>query len=313
MGRYNTEVPLPDYESLMLPLLEIAADGQTHKFSDAVEVLAKKLNLSDDELRLLLPSGRYLIFRSRVGWAKTYLTKALLLELPSRGTFCITARGQSVLAKKPERVDDTFLFQFPEFATFKQKPNAEKKRQVLEEVTAPEERTPDELLEYAHLELQKSLAQDLLQQVKACTPQFFETLVVDVLVAMGYGGSVKDAAQVVGKSGDGGIDGIIKEDRLGLDVIYVQAKRWDERNPVSRPEIQKFVGALHGHHANKGVFITTGRFAEPARSYVEGLTAKVILVDGEQLARYMIDYNVGVTLRASYEVKKLDSDYFLEE
>jgi len=216
---------LPDYESLMLPLLEFAADGDTHKFSEAVGILAERKKISDDEMRLLLPSGRYPIFRSRVGWAKTYLTKALLLELPSRGTFRITARGQAVLAKKPERVDDALLFEFPEFAAFKQKPNAGKKMRVLEEVAAPEEKTPDELLEYAHLELQKSLAQDLLQQVKACTPQFFETLVVDVLVAMGYGGSVKDAAQVVGKSGDGGIDGIIKEDRLGLDVIYVQAKR----------------------------------------------------------------------------------------
>lgn len=306
-------VPLPHYEKLILPLLKLAIDGQTHKFDDVVNTLATTFEVSEDELRVLLPSGRYPVFRSRVGWAKTYLTKALLIEPTARGVFRITARGQLVLAEKPTGIDVAFLLQFPEFAAFRQKSGAEKKTQASEETVSPEEKTPDELLEYAHLELQKSLAQDLLQQVKACTPQFFETLVVDVLVAMGYGGSVKDAAQVVGKSGDGGIDGIIKEDRLGLDVIYVQAKRWDERNPVSRPEIQKFVGALHGHHANKGVFITTGRFAEPARTYVQGLTAKVILVDGEQLARYMIDYNVGVTLRASYEVKKLDSDYFLEE
>ena len=306
-------MPLPHYEKLILPLLTLSADGQTHKFDDAVSTLATTFEVSNDELRLLLPSGRYPVFRSRVGWAKTYLTKALLIEPTARGVFRITARGQLVLAENPTEINVAFLLQFPEFAAFRQKAGTEKKAQAPEEIAVSEEKTPDELLEYAHLELQKTLAQDLLQQIKACTPQFFETLVVDVLVAMGYGGSVKDAAQVVGKSGDGGIDGIIKEDRLGLDVIYVQAKRWDERSTVSRPEIQKFVGALHGHHANKGVFITTGRFAEPAKDYVQGLTAKVILIDGEQLARYMIDYDVGVTLRASYKVKKLDLDYFLEE
>lgn len=311
---------LPDYKSLMLPLLEYASDGQTSKFGDAVGALAARFKITEEELRLLLPSGRYPVFRSRVGWAKTYLTKALLLEAPSRGSFRITQRGLNVLEQKPAHIDDEFLAQFSEFLAFKQKPSAEvassKRKNIpisIFEPSSQEEKTPDELLEYAYLELQKSLAQDLLQQIQRCSSQFFEVLVVDVLVAMGYGGSMKDAAQVVGKSGDGGIDGIIKEDRLGLDVIYIQAKRWDENSSISRPEIQKFVGALHGHHASKGVFLTTGRFTESAKAYVKTLPSKVVLIDGEQLAKFMIDFNVGVTPRISYEVKRIDIDYFLEE
>jgi restriction system protein len=176
-----------------------------------------------------------------------------------------------------------------------------------------EERTPDEVLEYAYLELQKTLAQELLFQIKQCTSRFFERLVVDLLVAMGYGGTIKDAAQVVGGSRDGGIDGIIKEDRLGLDTIYIQAKRWNEKSTIARPEIQKFVGALQGRHASKGVFITTGKFSESAKDYVKSLPCKVVLIDGEQLAKYMIDFNVGVALRETYQVKRLDTDYFIEE
>ncbi len=310
---------LPDYESLLLPLLEYASDGQMSRFGDAVDALAARFEITEEELRLLLPSGRYPVFRSRVGWAKTYLTKALLLEAPSRGNFRIAERGVRVLKQQPAQINDNFLLQFPEFQAFKQRANTvaaptNQKGVPVPIFTPPQEtKTPDELLEYAHLELQKSLAQELLQQIQGCSPQFFERLVIDVLVAMGYGGSVKDAAQVVGKSGDGGIDGIIQEDRLGLDVIYIQAKRWDGNSTVSRPEIQKFVGALQGHHASKGVFLTTGKFAAPARTYVKALPSKVVLVDGEQLAKFMIDFNVGVTPRISYEVKKIDLDYFLEE
>ena len=250
---------IPDYQSVMMPLMQYASDGQIHSFAEACEHLARHFELDEAALRELLPSGRYPVFRGRVGWATTYLTKAGLLERPARGRFRITARGRETL-HRGETIDTTFLRKYPEFVAFQDGTNAETTQssptsQLLFPETPPpvrDERTPDELLEYAYLELRKALVQELLEQIMHCSSRFFEALVVDVLVAMGYGGSRKDAAQVVGKSGDEGIDGIIKEDQLGLDNIYIQAKKWSDKKPVSRPEIQKFVGALQGHHASKG-------------------------------------------------------------
>ncbi len=313
---------IPDYESIMLPLLQFAGDSQMHKFGDACDELAKHFGITEKELHLLLPSGRYPIFRSRVSWAKTYLAKAHLLEVPIRGNLRITQRGSEVLQQNISKIDNEFLRQYPEFLEFQRRSSAAastKTEKMTKSVksdhkpAAQEEQTPDEILGNAYLELQRSLAQDILKQIEQCTPHFFEILVVDLLVAMGYGGSIKDAAQVVGKSGDEGIDGIIKEDRLGLDTIYIQAKKWKNSNPVSRAEVQKFVGALQGRHASKGIFITTARFAESARGYVKNLNCKVVLIDGELLAKYMIDFNIGVTLRDTYQVKKIDFDYFAEE
>ncbi len=315
---------IPDFESVMLPLLKYANNGQPHKFSDACDAIAKQFGVTEPELRLLLPSGRYPIFRSRVSWAKTYLAKALLLEVPNRGTFQITQRGLDTLKVNISKIDVEYLRQYPEFLEFQHRSKAntdtstkpQKGTTPIEPEIKPimqKEQTPDELLENAYWELQTTLAQDLLKQIEQCSSGFFENVVVDLLVAMGYGGSRKDAAQVVGKSGDGGIDGIIKEDLLGLDAIYIQAKKWKNGSPVSRPEIQKFVGALQGHHASKGIFITTARFAETAKEYVRNLNSKVILIDGEELAKYMIDFNIGVTLRETYQIKKIDFDYFIEE
>jgi restriction system protein len=311
---------LPDYQSIMMPLMQYASDGQIHSFAETCEHLARHFELDEDALRELLPSGRYPVFRSRVGWATTYLTKAGVLERPSRGRFRITVRGREALRHR-ETIDNTFLRQYPEFVAFHDGTDTGTAQgsptpQIFFPETPPpvrDERTPDELLEYAYLELRKALVQELLEQITHCSSRFFEALVVDVLVAMGYGGSRKDAAQVVGKSGDEGIDGIIKEDHLGLDNIYIQAKKWSDKKPVCRPEIQKFVGALQGHHASKGVFITTGRFSESAKSYVKNLNCKVVLIDGEQLGQYMIDFNVGVSARNRYEIKKLDTDYFSED
>lgn len=312
---------IPDYETLILPLLQFAGDGEVHKFGDAVDELSTCFRLTEDELSEMLPSGRYPVFRNRVGWAKTYLSKALLLEAPSRGYLRITRRGLDLLREGVQRIDSKFLCRYPEFLDFQhssrlggnqKSKGVERSRTSIEEEIV-QERTPDEILEYAYSELQKALAQDLLKQIEQCSPRFFEMLVVDLLVAMGYGGTIKDAAQVVGKSGDGGIDGIIKEDRLGLDIVYVQAKKWDTNSTVSRPEVQKFVGALQGHHAAKGVFITTAKFSESAKVFVKSLSCKVVLIDGEQLAKYMIDFNVGVAPRATFQVKKIDTDYFLEE
>lgn len=305
---------IPDYQSIMMPLLKYSSDGKEHRFSDAVDHLAQQFRLTEEELRELLPSGRYPKFRNRVGWAKTYLVKARLMESQTRGSFVITNRGKDVIKSGVETIDNSFLRQYPEFLEFEKGSSSERhKEKSSTKKRDRDEQTPDERLEDVYLELRASLAQDLLEQVEQCAPSFFEKLVIDLLVSMGYGGSIEDAGRVVGKTGDEGVDGIIKEDRLGLDVIYVQAKKWKEKSPISRPEIQKFVGALQGKNAKKGVFITTGKFSEPAKEYVKNLNSKVVLIDGKQLGEFMIDFNVGVSLGQVYEIKKIDTDYFTQE
>jgi len=259
----------------------------------------------------LIPSGTGTVIRNRVGWARTYLKKAGLLEYPRRGQFRITPRGQDVLKENPQRVDVKLLARFPEFIAFR---NARREAPEVDAEPAAAEldaRTPEEALEAAYDRLRDNLEADLLDHVKAATPAFFERLVVKLLVEMGYGGDQRDAAQAVGRSGDGGIDGIIKEDHLGLDVIYIQAKRWD--GTVSRPEVQKFAGALQGRRARKGVFITTSTFSRDAITFVESIDAKIILIDGARLAKLMIDHGVGVSTIETYAVKKIDSDYFMED
>lgn len=300
---------IPDYQSIMLPLLQYGADQQEHSLREAIDTLGSQFGLTPKERNELLPSGRQATFDNRVGWARTYLKKAGLLKSTRRGFFQITERGLQVLAEKPTAINAKFLTRFEEFQEFQ---NISKK-----EDTSPHEdhdensrQTPEELVEQALQQLNDSLAAELLQTIKECSPAFFERLVVDLLVTMGYGGTRKDAGQTIGRSGDGGIDGIIKEDRLGLDVIYVQAKRWE--NPVGRPEIQKFAGALQGMRAKKGVFITTSGFTNEARDYVSRIDSKIILIDGHQLAAFMIEHNVGVSPAASYVVKRLDTDYFSE-
>jgi len=295
---------IPDYQTLMLPLLEYASDGKDHTFQDAVQYLAGQFKLSDAEQRELLPSGQQPIFNNRVGWARTYMKKAGLLETPKRAVLRITKRGQEVLTRKPPRIDVNYLEQFPEFIEFR---NLKHERD--QQMVAVLKDTPEELLESAHFNLRQGLVNDLLDQIRGSSPQMFEKIVVQLLVTMGYGGSLKDAGQAVGKTGDEGIDGIIKEDRLGLDII--QAKRW--ANTVGRPDIQKFVGALQGQRARKGIFITTSNFSKDANEYVGKIDTKIVLVDGDQMAQYMIDNNLGVTLVANYAVKRIDSDFFTEE
>lgn len=298
---------IPDYQSIMLPLLEFAGDEREHTVREAIEFLAARFGLSDQERKMLLPSGQQAIFDNRVGWARTYLKKAGLLESPRRGYFRITLRGLEVLRTKPEKIDVSFLEQFSEFVEFRSR-----RRQI--EVTADlleqAQETPAELLERAYQDLRRELARELLDYVKKCSPQFFEQLVIDLLVKMGYGGSREDAARAIGRTGDEGIDGIINEDRLGLDTLYIQAKRWD--GVVGRPEVQRFAGALQGQRARKGILITTSRFSEEAREYAARIDSKIVLIDGERLAELMIDYGVGVTRVASYEIKKIDQDYFIE-
>ena len=299
---------IPDYQSCMLPILKFYADGQEHSFREAVEAVAKDFNLTDQERKEMLPSGQQEIFDNRIGWARTYMKKVGLIEAPRRGVNRITPRGLDVLKKKPGRIDVNYLAQFKEFKEFRALRHT---RQEDESEVETNNKTPEESLESAYQKIRNDLAADLLQRMKTCSPTFFERLVVEVIVKMGYGGTRQDAGKAVGKSGDGGIDGIIKEDKLGLDAIYIQAKRWD--NTVGRPEIQKFVGALTGQRAKKGLFITTSEFSADAEDYVSRIDAKVVLIDGETLAQLMIDHNVGVSTVNAYELKKVDSDYFAEE
>ncbi len=300
-------MPIPDYQALMLPLLKITADQKPHKLSEVVERLTVEFNLTPEECSQLLPSGASTLIKSRVGWARSYLKQAGLIEYPQRGFFSITSKGLEILKTNVERIDVKYLTQFLEFRDFLNRTRVREEGAEVDSISM----TPLEQIERAYEQLQTSLAEDLLQKVKAASPAFFERLVVDVLLAMGYGGSLKDAARVIGKSGDGGIDGIIKQDKLGLDVIYVQAKRWEAT--VGRPEIQKFVGALQGVRARKGVFITTSNFSSEARDYVKNLDVKVVLIDGLLLTDLMIENNVAVSVQRRLDIRKMDEDYFTEE
>ena len=299
---------IPDYQTLMLPLLKYSNDNNEHSIHDAVKYLADQFNLTVEERRELLPSGQQEIFLNRVGWARTYMKKAGLLESPKRGLFKITTRGQEVLNSNPPKIDNKLLSRFDEFKEFRKR--SKKQTDEIEKMVE-QERTPEEELESAYENLRDDLVLEIIQSLKNSHPSLFEKIVIDVLVKMGYGGSLRDAGKAIGKSGDEGIDGIIKEDRLGLYIIYVQAKRWE--NIIGRPEIQKFAGALQGQRARKGIFITTSNFSKEAIEFATKIETKIILIDGDQLANYMIDFNVGVTIISSYELKKIDSDYFVEE
>lgn len=304
-------MPVPDFQSFFKPLLEVAADGNEHTMREARETIASRMSLSSEELSERLPSGTQTKFDNRVAWAKSYFVQAKVLVTPRRGCFKITDRGLELLREGHVRIDVNILNRYPEFVEFHAPRAAKTEASPGAEATIDDSATPEEVLQQAYQSIRSDLVSEILSKVKANSPRFFEGLVVDLMVAMGYGGSRADAGRSVGSSGDEGIDGIIKEDRLGLDVIYLQAKRWE--GTVGRPEIQRFVGALHGKRAEKGVFITTGRFSEEAVNYVGTINPKVILIDGWTLANYMIDFNLGVSTAATYEIKRADTDYFAEE
>lgn len=307
---------IPGYQEFMLPLLKYAADNEEHLMNDAIEALTAQFSISEEDKRKLLPSGQPVV-NNRIGWARTYLVKAGLLESPKRGVFRITQRGLDFLKQNPTELNTKTLMQFGEFVEFytgsrnSSKLNKDEKQEEIKgEIN---NYTPQEALEYGLSKINETLADDLLDAIMKCSPSFFEKLVIDLLVKMGYGGSRQEAAQVVGKSGDEGIDGIIKEDKLGLDVIYVQAKRWGNV-PVGRPEIQKFAGAILGQKSPKGIFITTSSFTNEAKQYAEtSNNPKLVLIDGKKLAELMIEYGVGVTVVEKIEIKKIDADYFEED
>ena len=302
---------VPDFQTLMRPLLVLTEDGAQHQISDLRDALAQQFELSDEDLAQRIPSGRVTTLQNRVGWAATYLYRCGLLDRPRRAHYRIMERGRQVLADNPERVDLNVLRQFEEFEEFRQRSGT--RRQPTEsqtQLTTEDSETPEEQLDEAYRELRTALAAEVLDRVREQSWQFVEDLVIDVLRAMGYGGP-RGAAERLGRSGDEGVDGVIREDALGLDLIYVQAKKWE--NNIQRPDIQRFYGALHGQRATKGVFITTSDFSPQAREYAEGVTPRVILVEGQQLAELMIDHGVGVTVEHSYEVKRVDIDYFVHD
>ncbi|MFN6378094.1 MAG: restriction endonuclease [Flavobacteriales bacterium] len=301
---------IPDYQSIMLPVLEELGKGGVQKYRALIEALAARYELSIDERNTLLPSGTQRAFDNRVGWATTYLKKSGLIASPKRGEFEITTLGKKILADKPSQIDNRFLKQFDSFKEFIGVAAVSSNDAVTNE--ASEDITPDEEMNQAEKKLRSALQSDLLSAIENMSWQFFEQLVVDLLIAMGYGGSLKDAGEALKRSGDEGIDGFIKEDRLGLDTIYIQAKKWKEGSVVGRPEIQKFYGALGGKRATKGVFITTGNFSQEAKDYASNSDKKIILVDGRELTQYMMDFNIGCKIKSTYIIREFDPGYFEE-
>jgi restriction system protein len=301
---------IPDYQTLMLPFLKLLSDGAEHKLSDLSDALDIHFQLTETEKAELLPSGNQAIMRNRVGWARTYLKKALLLESPRRAVFKITERGQQVLLDQPEKINARYLRRFEEFCEFTNVTSSRDGEEKADEIE--NNQTPTEAIEAAHNALNNDLASDVLEAIKSQSPQFFEALVVKLMQAMGYGGWSHESGQATQYTSDGGIDGIINEDPLGLETIYLQAKRYSD-NAIGRPDIQAFVGALEMRRARKGVFITTSRFSKDALEYVSMIEKKVVLIDGKQLADLMIKHNLGVTVKQTYQVKTIDTDYFIED
>jgi restriction system protein len=303
---------IPKYEEIMLPFLKYLADGEEHSLSEMHDALALKFKLTDEELKELLPSGQQPIFRNRLGWARTYLKKSGLLTSPKRAHFKISETGLALLKENPTEITSKYLTRYEDFVEFQsiKKPKSENNNISETQLDNVTDQTPEESLEYAYQKLHSELSKELLSIVKACTPSFFEKLVIDLLITMGYGGSRKEAGKAMGKSGDGGIDGIINEDKLGLDVIYLQAKRWENTVPVK--EIRDFTGALASKKAKKGIFITTSSFPKSVYEFVGQVEYKIILIDGERLTSLMIEHSVGLSTVSTYHVKTIDSDYFEE-
>lgn len=303
-------MPVPKFYEFLLPVLKILSDGQERSIHEIYDLAAEQLEVANEARKILVPSGVQTVHNNRVSWARTYLKKAGLVSTPRRGYVAITAEGKKLLQNNPEAITLKDLEKYPGFSEFKTVDVARRKKHVSKEASPPMEDTPSERFESAYEELQEGLKGELLDTIMQCSWGFFERLVVDLLINLGYGGSRKEAGEAFATSGDEGIDGVIKEDKLGLDLIYVQAKRWKKENCVGRPEIQKFAGALQSKKTKKGVFITTSYFSKEAGSFANNIESKIILIDGSDLTDYMIDSNTGVTTTKKYELKRIDSDYF---
>ncbi len=306
---------IPDFQSILLPLLNYLSDGEEHSNQDIYEALESHFKMTDEEKKEFLPSGKQRVFVNRAAWAKSYLKQADLVEAVRRGYYKITELGKKVVFEdKPARIDIQFLMKFPAFVAFRSGRNngeqqAEKVNKQID--VCASEKTPEEYIEFGFNAVSQKIRQELQATIKSCSARFFEKMVVDLLLSMGYGGSRQEAGALTSKGSDEGIDGIINEDKLGLDVIYIQAKHWE--NNVSRPEIQKFAGALQGKRAKKGIFITTSGFTKEAHEFVKSIDNKIVLIDGERLAELMVEHNVGVDVVQAFYLKKVDADYFAEE
>lgn len=308
---------IPDYQTLMLPVLEFAALGET-SIKACIAALADKLGLPEDERSELLPSGRQTVFSNRVHWAKTYLSQAGVLEITRRAHFRATPRGLEILARHPKRVDNELLMQFPEFVAFRARSRSrsdrpERPADVYSLDDLAPSATPEERIDLAYMEITNELRAAILDRVIKGTPKFFEKAVVDLLTSMGYGGSRPNAGRRVGKTADGGIDGVINEDPLGLDIVYLQAKRYAPENTVGVDKVREFAGSLVERGAAKGVFVTTSQFAPAATTYADRIPQRLILIDGDELTRLMVQYGVGVRTERTIEFRKLDLDYFEED
>jgi restriction system protein len=301
-------MPIPDFQSIMLPLLEVISDGKEYTIAGSRDVLAGRFHLTDEEVNQKLPSGVANTFYNRLAWAKIYLERSGLLLKVRRGVFKISEQGKTVLLSPPKKINIAYLEQFEAFKGFRDKASDEPDANLKLSESQEPKATPEEALDLAYKNLRDDLASQLLNQIKGSHPSFFEKLVVDLMLKMGYGGPGDNAGTVTSYGGDNGIDGIINEDMLGLDVIYLQAKRWG--NTVGRPEIQKFVGALVGKRARKGVFLTTSSFSSEAIEYAASIDAKIVLIDGIKLSQLLIDFDVGVSSSQTYTIKRIDHDYF---
>lgn len=305
---------IPSHEEAMLPVLRVLSDGEARHRRTLADNVAEHFELSAEERSQMLPSGKAPVFRSRTGWALSYMKQAGLVISPRRGWYEITPLGEEVLTAAPDRIDNDFLMRFDGFREFRSRSRSEESPVADDPVNdteaqpVPPVEPPDEALERAYGRLRVAVESELMDTIKSVAPSFFEQLVIDLLVRMGYGGNRAEAARAIGRSGDGGVDGVIDEDRLGLDSIYVQAKRWEAS--VGRPEIQKFAGALQGQRATKGIFITTSTFTREAEEYAQRIGTRIVLIDGRRLAALMFEYDIGVSPRRSYVVKDIDGDYF---
>ena len=300
---------LPTFQQLMLPTLErLCAHRDAVLVVQLEDEVAKALRLSTEELARVLPSGQQSVFSNRLNWARSYLAKAGLLESPRRGAYRATERARKLVAERPAEIDLEVLSRYPEFVAWRE---AQKAAGV---VGAPDERdSPEEMIARTTEAINVELARELMLRVRSCTPAFFERLIVDLLVKMGYGGGRAEMGKALGRSGDGGLDGVIKEDELGLDVVYVQAKRWAPESPVPLREVRDFLGSLEGHHASKGVFVTTSHFPTSAYDFVSRVSKRVVLVDGVELSALMMRHKLGVRTKDVYEIKRIDEGYFNEE
>lgn len=308
----NSEMSIPDFQSLMLPVLETVSDGEQWAMKNVTTSVSERFGLTDDERAEMLPSGVARVIVNRVAWAKLYLKEAGLLESLKRGQVRITPAGSAVLSERPQKIDMKFLERFPSYLAWRARKNTTRSAAVVKTTDDDSSDTPEDRIDSAYLEMRSVLADELLQQIRECDDRFFERLVVELLVAMGYGGSFEDAGRAVGRTGDGGIDGVIKEDKLGLDQVVIQAKKWSS-NAVGRPDVQSFAGSMEGFRASKGVFITTSTFSAPAVEYVSAIQRRIVLIDGTTLAQLMIDYGIGVTPIRTITLNRLDSDYFEQQ